>query len=215
MNSHLAIIPVEAGPVATVGYLVLDTQAAKAAVVDVPHGSAHIFMQLAGEHGVEIAAIWLTHSHWDHTADAAEIVRQTNAEVFIHRADEYRLFDPMKHSIWPLPFSIEPVLATGYFHDGDIITMGDWTFEILHTPGHTEGGVCLVDKKHSIALVGDTLFAGSIGRTDLPGGDTNTLLQSINNSLLTLDDDINILPGHGPASTIGTERKHNPFLAVE
>ncbi len=215
MQSDLGILPVEAGPVATVGYLVFDKNAGKAAVVDVPHGSADMFVQLAAEQGVTIDAIWLTHSHWDHTADAAELVRQTGAGVNIHRADEYRLFDPMKHSIWPLPFSIEPVLATGYFHDGDTVTLGKWAFEILHTPGHTEGGVCMVDKERGIALVGDTLFAGSIGRTDLPGGDTDTLLDSIHNRLLLLDDDIAILPGHGPASTIGTERKHNPFLAFE
>ena len=214
MDSALAVIPVESGPVATVGYLVLDKNAGKAVVVDVPQGSADTFIALAEEHGVAIEAVWLTHSHWDHMADAAGLVQRTKAGVFIHRDDEYRLFDPMKHSIWPLPFSIEPVLATGYFHDGDTISVGEWSFEVLHTPGHTEGGVCIVDKKHNIALVGDTLFAGSVGRTDLPGGDMNTLLQSISDRLMTLGDDMAILPGHGPASTIGTERKHNPFVGL-
>lgn len=215
MNTDIGIIPVEAGPVATVGYFVYDKQAGKAAVVDVPHGSADIFMQCAAEHGVAIEALWLTHSHWDHTAEAAALVQKTGAGVYIHRDDEYRLHDPMKHTIWPLPFSIEPVLATGYFDDRSTVVLGSWSFEVRHTPGHTEGGVCFIEHNRRVALVGDTLFAGSIGRTDLPGGDMAALLYSIDNCLMTLDDDIVILPGHGPASSIGTERLHNPYLTAE
>lgn len=214
MESSLAMIPVESGPVATVGYMVIDTAIQKAAVIDVPYGSAEIFLELAEKYNVTIEKLWLTHSHWDHTADVPALQKATGATLVIHPDDEYRLAEPMKHTIWPLPFVIEGMITDEYFHDGQNVTLGAWSFEIVHTPGHTEGGICLIDRGHGVAFVGDTLFAGSVGRTDLPGGDLNTLLRSIRDRLMIFDDDLRIFPGHGPASTIGTERLHNPFIGA-
>lgn len=214
MESSLAMIPVESGPVATVGYMVIDTAIHKAAVIDVPYGSAEIFLELAEKYGVTIEKLWLTHSHWDHTADVPALQKATGATLVIHPDDEYRLAEPMKHTIWPLPFVIEGMIADEYFHDGQTVALGAWSFEIVHTPGHTEGGICLIDREHGVAFVGDTLFAGSVGRTDLPGGNMNTLLRSIHDRLMIFDDDLRIFPGHGPASTIGTERLHNPFIGA-
>lgn len=213
MEHTLVITPVEAGPVATIGYFIADKETGTALVIDAPWGSAAIFQQLAQEHGVVITDLWLTHSHWDHTADAAALQR-AGAAIAIHPEDEYRLAEPMEHSIWPLPFTIEGVTANTYVHHGDTRTFGKQQFAVLHTPGHTEGGVCFVDKENNLAFVGDTLFAGSIGRTDLPGGDMNTLLHSIHEHLLVLGDDMCIFPGHGPASTIGEERVSNPYLGA-
>ncbi|MBI3257885.1 MAG: MBL fold metallo-hydrolase [Ignavibacteriae bacterium] len=159
-----------------------------------------------------IAAIYLTHSHWDHIADARELKHETNAPLFIHPDDEYRLEEPMSHTIWQLPFTIESVTADYYLHHGDQIRCGEWNFSVCHTPGHTEGGVCFIDKLHSVAIVGDSLFAGSVGRTDLPGGNTDVLIESIANHLLTLPDNIVFFAGHGEISTIGDERMFNPFL---
>ena len=118
----------------------------------------------------------------------------------------------MTHTIWQLPFDIEGTAADSYVHHGDEIHCGEWSFSVRHTPGHTEGGVCFIDQIHSIAIVGDTLFAESIGRTDLPGGNSDLLLESIVNQLLTLDDGVMFFAGHGEISTIGDERKYNPFL---
>jgi len=162
---------------------------------------------------VRIQAIWLTHSHWDHTADAAALTKATSAPILVHKADEYRLAEPNKHTVWRLPFEIDGVTAGGYFEHGSWVECGDWKFEVRHTPGHTEGSVCFIEHDYSIAIVGDTLFSGSVGRTDLPGGDTETLLASIGRELMSLSERTVIFPGHGECSTIGEERISNPYLA--
>ncbi len=209
---HLSLYAIEAGIAATWGYLCCDTQAKTAVVIDVPQGSTDFFLDKAIELGVRIQAIWLTHSHWDHTADAAALTKATSAPIIIHKADEYRLAEPNKHTVWQLPFAIEGVEAGGYFEHGNWVECGDWRFEVRHTPGHTEGGVCFICHEYSLAIVGDTLFSGSVGRTDLPGGDTETLLASIGRELLTLPDRMLFFAGHGECSTIGEERISNPYV---
>ena len=161
---------------------------------------------------VYITTILLTHSHWDHTGDAAKLQRATKAHIAVHPDDDYRLSEPNKYTGFPLPFTLEACKADRYLHAGDSLMLGAWTFEVRHTPGHTEGGICFIDHARKLAFVGDTLFAGSIGRTDLPGGDTATLLNAIRTQLFTLDDDFVVLPGHGNRTSIGTERRTNPFL---
>lgn len=208
----LAVYPVEAGPVATFGYMVTDTVQGVAAVIDVPLESAEYFIEVAEQENVRIESIFLTHSHWDHTGDVAKLQRATGAKIYIHPDDEYRLGKPNEYTSIPLPFTIEPCAADGFMRHGDIISCGGWHFEVRHTPGHTEGGVCFIDQAQKIAFVGDTLFAGSIGRTDLPGGDMNALLEAIRTQLFTLDDSIIALPGHGSHTTIGVEKRSNPFL---
>jgi glyoxylase-like metal-dependent hydrolase (beta-lactamase superfamily II) len=210
--SNLVIFGVESGIAATWSYLCCDTLANDAIIFDSAQDSADILIQKAAELGCTISAIYLTHSHWDHTADAAKLKRETKAPLFIHAADEYRLAEPMQHTIWQLPFVIEGVNADFHLNHDDHITCGNWNFLVCHTPGHTEGGVCFIDQIHSVAIVGDTLFAGSIGRTDLPGGNSKLLINSIKNQLLVLPDEIIILAGHGEISTIGEERVFNPFL---
>lgn len=211
-QNNLQIIPVESGPVATFGYCIADKTNKCSVIIDVPLDSADFFLKTTNELGTPIKEIWLTHSHFDHVGDVVSLHHATKAPILIHAADEYRLKDPTKNASFPLPFTIEGTSATGYFTHGQIITFGEWIFEIRHTPGHTEGGVCFIDHTHNIAIVGDTLFAGSIGRTDLPGGDINTLLNSVRTQLFTLPDDMIVLPGHGPSTTIGHERLNNPFF---
>jgi len=208
---HLQVLALESGPVATNGYMLLDMSKGCAIVIDAPHESIHVFSTFAAEKGVNIEALWLTHSHWDHTADA-ELCAEKHWEILVHPLDAYRLLDQQAHTVWPLPFKLENVNPTGMINHGDILSCGDWTCQVIHTPGHTEGGVCFVDHEHSCAFVGDTLFAGSIGRTDLPGGDTETLLSSIAQYLLPLPEETVVFPGHGPLTTIGEEQLNNPFL---
>ena len=209
---HLMIFGVESGIAATWSYLCYDTNAKKGIVFDTAQHSSDVLTQKANEQTIEITAIYLTHSHWDHTADAAKLKRETKTPLFIHPDDEYRLAEPMLHTVWQLPFDIEGVTADFYLNHDDKIQCGEWNFSVRHTPGHTEGSVCFINENQSVAIVGDTLFADSIGRTDLPGGNANLLLESIENQLLTLPDKVVFFAGHGEISTIGDERKFNPFL---
>jgi glyoxylase-like metal-dependent hydrolase (beta-lactamase superfamily II) len=209
----LEIIPFEAGPVATIGYLVIDSASKNALIVDAPLESAAAMKAAIEEAGARPAALVLTHTHWDHTGDAAALKRlYPEMLLYVHPDDEYRLAKPMEHSVWQLPFAIEGTTADRYLHEGDTLALDGICFKVLHTPGHTEGGICLYDAVNRILFAGDTLFEGSVGRTDLPGGSWSTLTKSIADKLLPLPDDVRVYPGHGNATTIGFERASNPFV---
>ncbi len=211
----ITIQPFESGPVATVAYLVIDDTSPGAVIIDAPLNSSTAIIAAAEKAGVEPAALILTHTHWDHTGDAAKLkARYPDMLIYVHPADEYRLEAPMEHTVWKLPFIIEPIAADRHLHHGDRFELGDIHFDVIHTPGHTEGGICLYDAVHGLLFVGDTLFAGSVGRTDLPGGDWETLARSIHDRLLDLPDNVNVYPGHGPPTTIGAERESNPFVGT-
>ena len=211
-GKELKIFPVESGPAYTLGYLVIDGAVEEAVVFDVPFGAADQFLAVAAEQRVQISRIILTHSHWDHVADAEKLRRATSAPIEIHADDVYRLQDPARYASMALPFVIDPFEPDGLLRAGDVIEFGRWKFDVLHTPGHSEGSLSFVETERNLAITGDVLFAGSIGRTDLPGGDTALLLKTISDVLLPLGDEMTILPGHGPHTTIGQERRTNPFL---
>ncbi len=208
----MEIIEIEAGPVATIGYLVIDTDTRHAVIIDTPLESTTYFNSLIEEKQLKIDGILLTHTHWDHIADCNKLARLTKAPVYAHEDDLYRLTEPMKHTIIPLPFKIEAVENVVTVSTGSKIAFGDSEFTVYHTPGHTEGGVCYVNHSEGVIFAGDTLFNESIGRVDLPGGSMSILLDSINNVLMPLPDKFRVYSGHGPATTIGWEKKHNPFL---
>ncbi|MFP4370050.1 MAG: MBL fold metallo-hydrolase [Candidatus Kapaibacterium sp.] len=208
----MRIIPIEAGPVATIGYLVIDMGSRMSVIIDAPLESTPVFMTHIEENKLKLSAILLSHSHWDHTADAAQLHRLTQAPVYLHKDDEYRLIDQMSHTIMHLPFNLESHKPQGYFSDGDVLEYGGIKFEVRHTPGHTEGGVCFIDHLNKVVFAGDTLFNSSIGRVDLPGGSMATLLNSIKSKIFSLPDDYMIYPGHGPSSTVGREKNLNPFF---
>lgn len=209
------VFALECPPVATWCYMVSNLELGTAYVIDAPYQSAHAVLEEAQRRGVKITDIFLTHTHWDHTADCAELQRSTGARVVVHEADLYRLTDPMKHTIWPLPFTIESVTEVECITaaTSTVTPLGSkGALRVLHTPGHTEGGVCFVDDAARRVFAGDTLFSGSVGRVDLPGGDAETLLRSIRDVLFQLDDDYTVYPGHGPTTRIGHERQFNPFV---
>lgn len=205
----------ECGPVATNCYLVGDEGSQTAFLIDAPHGAFEPVMRVLDEMSWTLTDLLLTHTHWDHTADCARLLRQTGARVVVHEADLYRLTDPMAHTIWPLPFVIDPVLdAVTIGNEITSLSVGSGkTLEVLHTPGHTEGGICFVEPLAGRVFVGDTLFDGSVGRTDLPGGDMDVLIHSIRTQLFALPDEMVAWPGHGPETSIGQERRTNPFAA--
>jgi glyoxylase-like metal-dependent hydrolase (beta-lactamase superfamily II) len=201
----------EAGPVATNGYLVADRQGGKAVAIDAPQGVAALMVEQAREWKTPIDYLVNTHAHWDHFLDNAELLRLTGAKFGIHRESAPLLTLPQTR-YFGLGLDIEPTKPDFFLEEGEIFVVGDLRFEILHCPGHCPGSVVLYERKERAAFVGDVLFAGSIGRTDLPGGDQQLLLDGIRGKLLPLGDDVRVYSGHGPVTTIGVERRTNPFL---
>lgn len=203
----------EFGPALTNTYIVIDKSTNYAVVIDVPPNSLDFINKTLKEESAELKEIWLTHSHWDHTADAPELRDHHNVPVLLHSDDEYRLVNPNAYTGgFPLPFDMRGIKADKYIKEGDELILGHQKFRVLQTPGHTEGGVIFVNDEKQTVIVGDTIFKQSIGRTDLPGGDFLVLMNSIKNKILTLPDDYALYPGHGPRTTVGSERKINPFI---
>lgn len=157
--------------------------------------------------------IILTHAHLDHIAGAREVIAAFGQiPIAIHQAEADWLGDPTLNLSAFLEMNVTAPPASELLHDGDTLELGASRWRILHTPGHSPGGITLVNDESRTAIVGDTLFAGSIGRHDFPTSDGRQLLRSISTRLMTLPDDTRVLPGHGPATTIGHERRSNPFL---
>lgn len=168
-----------------------------------------------GSHGLTPSCILLTHCHFDHIYGVSDLVRTYGIPVYMHKDEAFTLekTNPYVCGAFGLPLpDISFTNAARYVKDGDIIEAGAMRFEVLETPGHTTGGVCYLERKEKVLLSGDTIFAGAIGRTDHPGGDYDTIMKSIFGKLMSLDGDITVIPGHGPASDIATERMTNPFL---
>jgi hydroxyacylglutathione hydrolase len=208
----MKLVIIESGPAYTNGYLIFDELTQEGAIIDAPLECCDEFDKIIKEHNIKIKAILLTHTHWDHTGDTACLQDATKSDVYVHEADEYRLIDPMANSSYSLPFELKPCIPDKYLEDEQLIKVGKINIQVIHTPGHTEGSVCFVLAEEKIIFTGDSLFLESIGRTDLSGGNTQVLLNSIKSKILILPEDYTIYPGHGQSSTIRHEKKHNPFL---
>ncbi len=162
--------------------------------------------------GIRPVKILLTHGHFDHVLGLTDCARKYNIPVYMHPADKEILkIDDFFTRTYGFRMPVIDIETTD-IADGDIITFGNTELEVIHTPGHTPGGVCYYDKADKLLLSGDTLFAGSIGRTDHPGGDYDMLMESINTRLMDMDGDVTVIPGHGPHTSIADERTGNPFL---
>lgn len=192
-------------------YLIGCEATRQAAIVD-PGGSEERILRMIRETNVEVIAIINTHGHCDHIGANRRIKEETGAPIWIHEQDTGLLTDTLANG--STFFYLTPILsppADRRLVDGEEVRVGEITIRVAHTPGHTPGGICLQLPKDGV-LTGDTLFRGSIGRTDLPGGSYETLIRSIREKLMALDDRTTIYPGHGEFSTIGWERQHNPFV---
>ncbi len=187
------------GPVDTNAYLVGDETTKEALVIDAPRECTAAVTERAAALGLTIGQVVDTHGHWDHIADNAPLVAATGASLAVHAADADRLADP--RSTMPLPFTLPPSTPDRLLNGGDTVTLGDTTFEVLHTPGHTPGSICLYAEDAGVLFSGDTLFNMGMGRTDLPGGDENRLYVSLRH-LANLPPETRVYPGHGEDTTI-------------
>ncbi|MCX2832243.1 MBL fold metallo-hydrolase [Microbulbifer thermotolerans] len=185
----------------------------RAAVVD-PGGDLEKILAAVDERGLQLEKILLTHGHLDHVGGTAALVRQLQLPVEgPHRDDEFWIAQlPVQAQMFGFP-PAETFTPDRWLAQGDTVTVGEETLEVHHCPGHTPGHVVFFHCAGKLALVGDVLFAGSIGRTDFPRGDHDTLIRSITEKLWPLGDDVRFIPGHGPMSSFGQERQSNPFVA--
>ncbi len=202
---------------------VLGCEKTKRAICIDPGDDSEEIVRAIDKHSLELQAIAVTHAHLDHIGGVTALKGlKPSADIMIHKADEF-IYEALPEQAawigipreqWPA-FGFDfaaPPKVDGYWEDGQIYKVGTLEFTILHCPGHTPGHVVLYEANERKVFVGDVLFAGSVGRTDLPGGSTEELMESISIKLLTLDDDVEVYSGHGPVTTIGRERATNPFL---
>jgi hydroxyacylglutathione hydrolase len=208
----LEIVTLPLGPVRTNAYLIADSSSGDAAVID-PAWDGEVILAEAQKRGWRIAHLWYTHAHFDHIGGAAAIADALNPlpMVALHPAD---------HDLWKtggggmfFGFQIDPgPEPTIDFAHGQLLRLGNNTLEVRHTPGHTPGHVVLYCAEAGICFCGDLIFAGSVGRTDFPGGDWDTLVESIQKQIFSLPPETRLLPGHEGETTVGREKRSNPFV---
>ena len=187
------------GPIETNAYIVVCEKTNKALIVDAPQGIAAI----VAKKDYLFDKIILTHSHWDHVLDLAALKNLLHVPIYVHESDAENIKHPGadglgRHIKW------EGVTPDGYLKDGDTVTVGEIVLQVIHTPGHSPGGICLYIEKEKVLLSGDTLFAGCMGRVDLPTSDPHLMLESLK-KLAKLPSDTKVYPGHAEATTIGSE----------
>jgi len=194
--------------------VLFDPDTMEGVIVD-PGGDVEVILQTIRENDIRLKEIWLTHGHLDHAGGALDLKEALGIEVIGPHKDDLPLLQGMEASAarFGADMKIRNMVPDRFLDDGETVSFGEHVFEVYHTPGHAPGHVIYFNREQNFAHLGDVLFNGSIGRTDLPGGNHEQLLESIRTKVLPLGDDVGFICGHGPGSRIGDERRSNPFLA--
>lgn len=195
---------ITSGPAYTNCYLVGCEKTKRAAIIDAPFESTPLILKELGNHPYQVDKLLLTHSHWDHIADCAALKEALKAPIYIHSADARNVTHPGSDGL-SSPVPLTPVKVEHLIKEGEQIEVGDLSFRVIHTPGHTPGCVCFYCEKEGVLFAGDTLFKNSIGRLDLPTGNEEEMWPSLD-KLAKLPAETKVYSGHGPSTTIGTER---------
>jgi hydroxyacylglutathione hydrolase len=209
----MRVIRLVLGPLETNCWIVSDDCGGPAIVIDPAEDSARILTELEDR---SVAAVVLTHGHFDHLGAVEALLAESGAPLLVHAEDAQSITTPTGSGGAAWGFVVSSPPADRLLHDGDVVDAGDLRLTVLHTPGHTPGGICLfgdgAENQPPQLFSGDTLFAGSVGRTDFPGGDGRDLSRSIVRKIAPLPPETVVHPGHGPDTTIGRERRLNPFF---
>jgi glyoxylase-like metal-dependent hydrolase (beta-lactamase superfamily II) len=205
----LKVIRIPAGIYAANCYIIYSETTKDGIIVD-PGGDADIILKTIEENNLNVIHIVLTHGHGDHIGGVIDLLNVLKVSLLVHEDDVKMISDAKMNLSNIMPIGAVELNPDKVLKHGDIIKFGDLEAEIIHTPGHTLGGICI--KIEDNLITGDTLFQGSIGRTDLEGGDYDTIIRSIKENLLLLPDNTIVWPGHGVQTTIGNEKRNNPFL---
>jgi len=203
------ILPV--GPLQCNCSIIADENTREAMVID-PGDEVAAIQAILQKHGVRVKQIVITHAHIDHVGGATKLRAATAAPILLNQNDHALLKMLGMQAAWLGMSTPDEVDVDCGITDGDKVETGALVANVMHTPGHTEGSICLYFPAQEKLIAGDTLFAGSIGRTDLPGGSFDKILRSLHQKVLSLPDETIVVPGHGPLTTIGDERENNPFL---
>lgn len=191
---------------------IIGDEASREAMVFDPGDDIAEILAMVQKHGLTVKQIVITHAHIDHVGGAMKLKKQTGAPILLNQNDTALLKMLDVQATWLGMQTSEKVQIDQSVADGDSLKLGSLAGTVIHTPGHTEGSVCVYFPTDQKLIAGDTLFAGSIGRTDLPGGSYDKIISSLHDRVLALPDDTLVIPGHGPVTTIGEERESNPFL---
>ncbi|WP_296102411.1 MBL fold metallo-hydrolase [uncultured Agrobacterium sp.] len=192
--------------------ILFDEDTREGVVVD-PGGDVDVIVQTVAENGITLKEIWLTHGHLDHAGGAKELKERLSLSIIGPHEDDLPLLERIETQAQKYGISgLQNVLPDRWLKDGDVVSFGDHRFEVYHCPGHAPGHVIYYNRAQGFAHVGDVLFNGSVGRTDLPGGNHEQLLASIRDKVLPLGDEVGFICGHGPGGRLGEERRTNPYL---
>jgi len=209
MNDKLVVHQMSVGPLQVNCFITSCSKTKEAVVID-PGEEGERILHVAEKQGLKIHKVVNTHGHFDHIGANLHIVEKTGAELLIHADDLPLLQNARNHAeVYGLSVAASPE-PDRLLGQGDTFQVGELSFSVFHVPGHSPGGICLLTEGH--LFVGDVLFSGSIGRTDLPGGDFDSLVEGVRERLFALPDETIVHPGHGPDTTIGRERQNNPFV---